>query len=100
MKKRFRVFGSTTPHTNSGFVDLQKSWEFEMDADDIKSAKRRMMRQARKLGHVDNSENRMTTETDDLKSEWKRYSHKQYEGTIHLKPYRYGTGGIYIQELA
>ena len=99
MSKRFKVFSSSTPHTINGFIDLTKSWEFEIEADDSKLAQGKMMREARKHGYVDNDKDAMTIETSDLKQGWQRYSNKQYKGRVWLKPYRYGTGGIYIQEI-
>ena len=80
----FTVFGSQTPRTAST-EPLERTWEFEIEATDIESAKRKVIREASKRGLIDDYDK------ESIKAGWQRYK------GMHFRAFQYSVAGIYIQ---
>ena len=82
-----RIFRSETARPAT-VEDLKVSWEFELEGTDIDNIKRRAIREATKLGYMDE------LDKEALKSGWTR----RLNG-IHYRQFNWSVAGIYIQVL-
>ena len=84
---KFQVFGSQTPRT-ADTKEFKKSWEFEIEAKDIERAKRQVIRQATKLGFIDE------LDKEAIKAGWNNFvcNGKRFQ----FRAFYYSVAGIYI----